>query len=530
MVPRRGEAVDAVLDVDLRQRAVGGRDREDRSPGGVRRGAEQGVPERPGAQAAAQALRPAVGDRPGEHAAGALARRVGQRAPVGIDDRLEAAPAARRVGEPRPSEGVVDGDAGRVGDGRHVGGRGVRARQAVDERGRLRGERPGPRRRAPAPGRRRRRRSAAGPRAVRARRSPARGPSPAASRRRARGAPKFDVLATSSRSGSRIAPSRVVAANSRLSWIGPPAWKLPTGLSAPAPGMPVASTRPVSWTSGTLAVARSRMERARVGGGGHGGARRAEAEGEDEGEAACRHQAPGAEAEQERARPEDADVRHPRLQPEARERDEEARAGDDVDVGDDLGVDEVRAADDRQRDEADEEERDRLARAALRRLRGDAGLATAPAPDEQQQQRREQEDAQELDDGRHVAADRRVRGARGDRLRGVRDRGARPQAEREGVEVERVADERQQEDGRRPEHRDRRDREGDLPLVRAHDGPGRGDRGVAAHRGADPDEHGDARGHAEPPSRERWRTRTPRRSSRARARTPPPRSPRSTRG
>lgn len=65
---------------------------------------------------------------------------------------------------------------------------------------------------------------------------------------RARGAPKFDELATSRRVGSSTRPGRVVFANERLSWIGPPAWKVPTGLSAPGSGMPAASVRASSRT------------------------------------------------------------------------------------------------------------------------------------------------------------------------------------------------------------------------------------------------------------------------------------------
>ena len=71
---------------------------------------------------------------------------------------------------------------------------------------------------------------------------------------RARGAAKFDVLATRSRDGSSTFPGRVVFAKARLSWIGPPGWNSPTWLSAPAPGMPVAITRPVSCT-GRIAAA-----------------------------------------------------------------------------------------------------------------------------------------------------------------------------------------------------------------------------------------------------------------------------------
>ena len=63
---------------------------------------------------------------------------------------------------------------------------------------------------------------------------------------RANGAPKFELLATSKRLASSTSPGRVSAANSRLSRIGPPGWKKPTGLRAPAPGIPDATSLAVS--------------------------------------------------------------------------------------------------------------------------------------------------------------------------------------------------------------------------------------------------------------------------------------------
>ena len=61
---------------------------------------------------------------------------------------------------------------------------------------------------------------------------------------RAGGSPKFDVLPTRIRAGSRTLPGCVKAASAGLSWIGPPGRKVPTALIADAPGMPTATTRP----------------------------------------------------------------------------------------------------------------------------------------------------------------------------------------------------------------------------------------------------------------------------------------------
>src|SRR5262245_14830927 len=61
----------------------------------------------------------------------------------------------------------------------------------------------------------------------------------------ASGAPKFDRLPTRMRAGSSIRPGCVKAANAGLSWIGPPGRKLPTGLIAETPGMPIATIRPI---------------------------------------------------------------------------------------------------------------------------------------------------------------------------------------------------------------------------------------------------------------------------------------------
>src|SRR5262245_50983211 len=68
---------------------------------------------------------------------------------------------------------------------------------------------------------------------------------PSGASARAGGAPKFDVPATSTRFASRMRPGCVKAANSALSRIGPPGWNVPTGETAPAPGMPTATTRAV---------------------------------------------------------------------------------------------------------------------------------------------------------------------------------------------------------------------------------------------------------------------------------------------
>ena len=57
--------------------------------------------------------------------------------------------------------------------------------------------------------------------------------------------PKFDVLATRIRAGSRTRPGSVKRASAGLSWMGPPGKKVPTGLTAEAPGMPTATTRPL---------------------------------------------------------------------------------------------------------------------------------------------------------------------------------------------------------------------------------------------------------------------------------------------
>src|SRR5260370_19147535 len=60
----------------------------------------------------------------------------------------------------------------------------------------------------------------------------------------ASGSPKFEVLPTRMRAGSSTCPGCVSAANAGLSWIGPPAKNVPTGLIADAPGIPTATTRP----------------------------------------------------------------------------------------------------------------------------------------------------------------------------------------------------------------------------------------------------------------------------------------------
>ena len=350
---------------------------------------------------------------------------------------------------------------------------------------------------------RRRLRTAAGPRSVRRASVAIERTEPAAQPARARGAPKFEVLATSSRSGSRIAPARVVAAKSRLSWIGPPAWKSPTGLSAPAPGMPVASTRPVSRTSGMRAAARSAWNaRGSVGAATEvrtGPRPKARMSARLPVAMSAQVPRPSRNGRGPRTRMLAIRVCSPRPASATRKHARVRTSTSATSSGS------TRCA---LRTIASATKPTRKNGTALRALRfatcrGDAVLALAPGPYEQREQRREQEDAQELDDGRDVAADRRVRGARGDRLGGVRDGRAGPQAEGECVEPERVADEREQEDRRRPEHRDRRDGEGDLPLPGSHDGARRRDRGVPADSGTDSDEHGNARRHAEPASGER---------------------------
>src|SRR5450432_666231 len=65
---------------------------------------------------------------------------------------------------------------------------------------------------------------------------------PGASVGRASGAPKFEVLATSKRVGSRTMPGAEAAARAGLSCSGLPGWNVPTGVTAPAPGMPRATT------------------------------------------------------------------------------------------------------------------------------------------------------------------------------------------------------------------------------------------------------------------------------------------------
>jgi hypothetical protein len=56
--------------------------------------------------------------------------------------------------------------------------------------------------------------------------------------------PKFELLPTRMRTGSRTCPGCVNAANVGLSWIGPPGRNWPTALIAEAPGIPTATIRP----------------------------------------------------------------------------------------------------------------------------------------------------------------------------------------------------------------------------------------------------------------------------------------------
>ena len=146
--------------------------------------------------------------------------------------------------------------------------------------------------------------------------------------------------------------------------------------------------------------------------------------------------------------------------------------------------------------------------------------STAPScagcPDgrDQEQQRRHQGVADELDHGRHVERARAIRGARRDDLARVVDGDAGPQPERRLRQGDGTTDRRVEEDGERPEQRDRRDRVGDLARARPDD-RGRGDdRGVAADRRADGDQDRQPAIDVDDPCQRPGRSRTRRPSSR----------------